>query len=185
MSKAAHGPVGFCPVHGLFSHELLPGFKWTGKITFKDIETHCPICDRVCPVLSGDYVRQDDHLNVLLDLSITPEAAAAIHKLANQVQSGDITLEIAKAEVEKVSPVAGKLFDVSSWGENSQAIILAAIIGASGAVVAAGTAATITGMFNRDRLTLSANSNQIKKRLKQSTTLTSPPVPRPKPKRRR
>jgi hypothetical protein len=134
MPKVHYLPA-FCPVHGLFPSDYTIGGDST--TSYIGNATCCLQCGRVSEVISGDYSSTSAGLNVLLDPSISEEALAAIKGLAERLQKGEISPELAQVEAEQISPKVGRLFDIRNWSDQAQATLATAIIGAASVVIAA------------------------------------------------
>jgi hypothetical protein len=127
VRSESNSPLGFCPVDGLFVAYGSASATGGAKIRFLDCATTCPTCGRHVELLPGLYEADGDHLNFLLDPSVSEAALAALQKLLVAVQAGKITPEDAKKEVEKFHRGWGSFFDFSKWSpEVKGALIIAA-----------------------------------------------------------
>jgi hypothetical protein len=170
------------------------GLGGGGVISFKNSRAQCPRCGRAMEVIPGRYEEGvANQLNILIDPSISPEALEAIRRLAERAKAGKITPEEAKQEAEKISPKAGKLFDVANWSDQAKADLYAAIIKATGAIIAS-TAAVIVAakMASSPAPSVTVNIQPVIERIEtrketlRGTTSHTPPghLPKPKPKPR-
>jgi hypothetical protein len=89
-------------------------------------------------------------INLLLDPSVSLQALGALRKLAERAQTGEISVQDAKREAQRIHPKAGRLFDVADWPGQAKATLYGAIICAVGAVAAAkiATAPSQTTVIN-------------------------------------
>ena len=138
-------------------------------------------------IIPGIYDATQDDLNILLDPSISPEALGEIRRIAERLRQGEITVPQAKAEAEKISPKAGKLFDIANWPPQAKATLYAAIIGATAIIAAARMASspdpTVIVQPVIERV-MQAEKPSLKNDLKSTSAITPPKVqiPRRKPK---
>lgn len=98
----------------------------------------------MCEIVPGKYEAFSNHINLLIDPSISREALEALRKIALRAKAEKITPEEAKQEAEKVAPGAGRLFDVANWSDQAKATLYASIIGAIAVVGAAKLASSTT-----------------------------------------
>jgi hypothetical protein len=181
-------PPAFCPVRGLFPARAIAIGGGAKNISFHNVATNCPVCNRTSEIIPGVYDSTPVGLNVLIDPSISPEALDAIKRLAQQLQKGEISPEQAKREAEKISPKLAKLFDISDWSDQAKATIYAAIIGAVAVVIAAKIASTSRQTVNVNPVVIERVIESPKKDLLSSTILRpsqGPPLPRSRPTKRR
>ena len=186
-----HYPPAFCPEHGLFP---AIGFRIDAGATDitvgSTIDCREPGCSRRCEIIPGVYDATLDGLNLLIDPSISPEALSAIRRITIRLQNGEISAPQAKAEAEKISPNAGKLFDIANWPPQAQATLYAAIICATAIIAAARMASspdpTIIVQPVIERV-IQEERPRLKDILKSSSAIMPPkvPIPRRKPKRPR
>ena len=186
----SHHPPAFCPEHGLFP---AIGFSLGAEVTnttFIGCAASCPKCGHVSEIIPGVYDPTIDGLNILIDRSISPESLAEIRRIAERLQQGKISVPQAKAEAEKISPKAGKLFDIANWSDQAKATLYAAIIGATAIVVATRMASppnlTVIVQPVIERIIEKEKPN-LKDDLKSSSAFVPPktPIPRRKLKPRR
>lgn len=121
-------PVGFCKKHGFFD---VPSIGISAKGVGLRVKVPCPTCFDFCEVLPGEYSFEAGHLSLLLDESVSPEALKAILDIAARASRKEITAEQAKQEAEKISPKAGRLFDIADWSDNAKAVLYAGILNAA------------------------------------------------------
>jgi hypothetical protein len=129
--------IAWCPKHGIFPFAdfILGG---SGQIQMSGGTAKCPRCGTRSEVISGTYKAGIDRVSLLLDdPNIHPDASEAVRKLARRAQAGEITIEEAKREAEKVDPKFGELFNILSWSPEAKAILLGAIITASAQLLSA------------------------------------------------
>jgi hypothetical protein len=96
------------------------------SVSLKSIVVKCPKCppeSEPAELLDGEFSFAESVYNVLTD-GLSAETLAAIHGIFLKLYKREITLEQAKADVDKVSPKATRLFDVGNWGEDAQAQVL-------------------------------------------------------------
>jgi hypothetical protein len=179
-------PLGFCSVHGVFSAPALALGAGSGA-TFINCGTTCPICRRPSEIIPGHYEAHADRLNLLVDPRISPEALAALQRLAKAASTGQISVEKAREEAEKIQPGAGRLFDIADWPAQAKATLYAAIVGATGVVMAASIASTrSSGPAARAPSVIEEVYERRNKDDLLSTSALKPveriPIPRPRPK---
>jgi hypothetical protein len=170
----------FCPQHGLFSIRSPIGFGAGSKAIFSNNVTRCPQCGSQSEILSGQYSFGLDGLNILADGSNSREFLLAIQRLAERAKRGEISPEQAKTEAEKLSPSAGKLFDVRNWSDDAKATFYAAIVIAVGTIIAARTTPAPTQTVTVQ--SIEYTGSLPKQKLKSSTAITPIPTPKPRPK---
>ncbi|MDR6302558.1 hypothetical protein GGQ85_000234 [Nitrobacter vulgaris] len=164
---AIHHPIAICKFHGLFpvrTFALSPG----STVTVLRCGTDCPQCGGPCEILPGTYRAGLDRINLLIDPSISLLALGAIRKLAERVKAGEITVEKAKHEAEKIHPKAARLFDIANWSDTAKATLLGAIITAAASFAVAKIASSPT---------ININPTVVER------VLTKPNQPAPRPKR--
>ena len=155
--------------------------------TFIGCAASCPKCGHVSEIIPGVYDPTIDGLNILIDRSISPESLAEIRRIAERLQQGEISVPQAKAEAEKISPKAGKLFDIANWSDQAKATLYAAIIGATAIIVAARMASspdpTVSVQPVIERI-IQEEKPSLKNILKSSSAIAPPkiPIPHRKPK---
>ena len=183
----SHHPPAFCPEHGLFPVTFFRLGARATNTTFIGCAATCPKCGRVSEIIPGVYDPTADGLNILIDRSISPEALDEIRRIAERLQQGEISAPQAKAEAEKISPNAGKLFDIADWSDQAKATLYAAIIGAIAIVAAARIASPPNQTVNVQPIierTTQEEKPSLKNSLKSSSAIVPPktPAPRRKPK---
>lgn len=144
MADVQH-PTAFCKSHGFFPATLIGIGPGAGG-TFIDCKTSCPACGQMSEVVPGTYHAHADRINLLVDRSISPEALAALRRIAEQAKANQITPEEAKEKAEKIAPGAGRLFDVGNWSDQAKATLYASIIGAIAVIGAAKLAGSTTNV---------------------------------------
>ena len=188
MATKGFAPA-FCPVHGLFDSRAI---SWPANsnvtVNIKGSVINCPVCDRMCEIVPGEYKTDDNRLNILIDQSISLEALAALKNLAIQVRDGKKSPEEAAAEAQTIAPKAARLFDFANWSDDAKAKVVVAIIGAI-------TAIAVARMSEPSQTVVNVTVNPViesiieteKRKLKRTTSSQTgrPVLPRPKPKRRR
>ncbi len=167
-----HHPLAFCPEHGLFAATGI-GLGISVGTTIKNGLHSCPHCSRMSEVIPGTYSMHAGKLDVLLDPDISPAALNAIQNIVKKAQSGEYSHERAQAEVNKISPKAGKLFDVPNWSDQAKATLYASIIGAAAVIVAAKMASSPT--------TIVVQPPAIERAVGEEFTPPSATAPVPKP----
>lgn len=130
-------------------------------------------------MLPGRYDAVGSHLNILLDESISAEALGKLKGIAERLQRDEISPAQAKAEAEKVTPKAGKLFDIADWSDTAKATLYAAVIGAVALVVAAKVS---SGGGAPAPQSVERIIEPQADRLRDSTALSYIPIPAPRPK---
>src|SRR3990167_10692866 len=105
MEKKRHPPA-FCPEHGLFPFTAFVIGPEAFQTTFINSTTSCPKCGKQSEIIPGVYDPTAAGLNVLIDESISVEALEAIRSLAERLKRGEISVEEAHAEAEKLAPQA-------------------------------------------------------------------------------
>lgn len=178
-------PLAFCPTHGLFPAHGTIRFPPRGGITIINSATGCPWCGKRAEIIPGLYENDGDTLNILIDPSISPAALKIIQTLAQKVEAGEIGLDEAKAEAEKVAPKAGRLFDIRNWSDQAQATVLAAGIAAATALIlryapAPSASPQVTNIYNQP--VIERVIERTKDRFRYSGIIHQPPpIPRPRP----
>jgi hypothetical protein len=107
--------------------------------------------------------------------------------LAKAASAGEISPEKAKEEAEKIHPNAGRLFDIADWPAQAKATLYAAIVGATGAVMAASIVSSrSSGPAARVPFVIEEVYERHNKDDLLSTSALKPvgkiPIPRPRPK---
>lgn len=181
MADTVHHPLAFCRTCGPFPVALIELCDSSGVVIGGGAES-CPSCGHAAEVIPGRYDSFGAELRLLVDPGISPEALAALRRIAEQAQAGQITADEAKAEAERVAPGTGRLFDVHNWPGQAKATLYASIIGAASLVGAAYITSGPTQTVNLHPVI----ERVIEGHLRSSTSLSpTGPVPRPRPKPRR
>ena len=147
------------------------------KTSFIGSVTNCPRCSHESEIIPGVYDATADGLNVLIDPSISLEALGKIRQLVERLQQGKISSLEAKAEAEKISPKAGKLFDIANWSDQAKATLFAAIIGAGAIVLAARMASSPNQTINIQPVierVIQEEKPSLKNDLKSSSAISPP-----------
>jgi hypothetical protein len=129
-------PWRFCPVDGLFVAHGAASATDGAKRRILDCATVCPTCGRHVELLPGLYEADGDHLNFLLDPSVSDAALAELRKLLVALQAGEITPEDAEKEAEKVHRGWGAFFNFSQWAPEVRGALIASLITAAATIVA-------------------------------------------------
>ena len=138
----SHHPPAFCTFHGFFPAASFNIGSGTKGLYLQHLAVDCPVCGRSSEILSGVYRSNEDILEILVDSSISPEALTAIKRITERLQRGEITVPEAKAEAEKISPKAGRLFDIADWSDEAKSRLYSAFLIAIGAIAVAGITRT-------------------------------------------
>ena len=149
--------------------------------------TNCPTCGEDAKFVDGNYEAYEDRIKILLDPNLFLEIKQAISNLIRRVQANETSLEEAKDEAEKLSPSAGRLFDVSNWSTEAQVALFGACLMAAATLVAPrlSTPASNTEIHIHNTIKVSQKLN-IKDELQNTTAIPPvPPIPSRNPKRKK
>jgi hypothetical protein len=179
-----HHPLAFCREHGIFEDTAISFADSTLHLPYGNLAVRCPVCGRSAKPLTGTYEAYREQLKVLLDESVPREALELLKQIAERLQRDEISPEQAKAEAEKISPKAGRLFDIGDWSDNAKATLLAAIFTAAAMVGSAAISSRsnspptvqITNQVVVERII-----DRTKDVLRDSTALPYIPIPTPRP----
>jgi hypothetical protein len=119
-------PLAYCRQHGFFPASAF-AFAVGAKVNISGCSTSCPKCGTPSEIVPGAYDASLQTINVLVDPSISNDALAALRKLINRVETGEITPAQATVEAKKISPKLGGMFDPSTWSPEVKAAAIAAI----------------------------------------------------------
>lgn len=119
-------PIAYCTQHGFFAATAF-AFAAGARLTIRGCSTSCPICGTPSEIVPGAYSAELDSMNLLVDPSISKDALAALSKLLNRVEAGEISPAEAAVEAKKISSKLGGLFDPSTWSPEVKAGAIAAV----------------------------------------------------------
>lgn len=173
-------PIAFCPVHGVFPAKGSIAMAHGASVTIAGVVINCPRCGRESEFIPGRYEATADHLNVLIDPSISVEALKALQALAAAVQTGKMTPAQAKKSAAQIHQRAARLFDVANWSNEAKATLYAGVIVAAATLLAARMAQPQTIVNVQPVVERAVQRSE----LMTTTAHTQPPLPHLRPSRK-
>jgi hypothetical protein len=130
--------------------------------------------------------RLEDRLHIILDPALPENVRAALLALVRKVRDNTLDLEQAKAEAEKISPKAGRLFDVADWSDGAKAALYGSCLMAAVTLAQLASAPEKPPVVINQTFNLVGPKDVLRPKFKSTTALTqTPPLPEPNPHRKR
>jgi hypothetical protein len=180
-------PPAYCHAHGIFAAVgTVAMSRGATKVTLSNCVTNCPKCGEQARILDGTYTAFEDRLHIILDPSLPKHVRAALLALVQKVTDNNLDLEQARAEAERISPKAGRLFDVANWsGEAKAALYGTCLIAAATFTPKLSFSPGPPPVAINQTINVVGPKGAIRQQLFSSTVLTPPPRPQPNPHRKR
>jgi hypothetical protein len=157
-------PLAYCPTCKLVFDAPINLSSKVLDVAFEGLGTTCPN-GHIASILDGAYETFGDEIRGYLRLN-GQIIWGSLAELVDRVNRGQITLEQARAEAERIKPGLGALFNPANWSDDTRRAILVAVI--SGAVGAATTEAVKS---------LTDDHTQPVIQIEQNITINPPPPP--------